>query len=93
MIEITFNHFDNATFRANLLHKLSLENFLRGKFEKFKCISSKVLNTHAPIKEKHVRCNQSLFMNKQLSRPIMARTCLLREKIISFCKKKLFCKK
>ena len=69
-------------------HELSLQNFLPGKFEKFKYISSKVLNTHAPIKEKkHVKYNQSLFMNKQLRRAIMARTCLLTQRIILFCKK------
>ena len=52
-----FNHFDNTSFRADLLQELSLKNVLPGEFEKFKYISSKVLNIHAPIKEKHVRCN------------------------------------
>ena len=33
-----------------------------------------MLNTHAPIKEKHVICNQSPFMNKQLRKAIMTRT-------------------
>ena len=45
-----------------------------GEFEKFKYISSKILNTHAPIKEKRVRRNQSPFMNKQLRKAIMTRT-------------------
>ena len=49
-----FNHFDNASFRADLLQELSIQNVHPGEFEKFKYISSKVLNTHAPIKEKHV---------------------------------------
>ena len=51
--------------------------FFFREFEKFKYISSKVLNTRAPTKEKHVRCNQSPFMNKQLRKVIMTRTCLL----------------
>ena len=34
-------------------------------------------NIHAPIKEKHVRCNQSPFMSKQLRKAIMTRTRLL----------------
>ena len=51
--------------------------FFFREFEKFKYISSKVINTRAPIKEKHVRCNQSPFMNKQLRKVIMTRTCLL----------------
>ena len=72
-----FNHFDNTSFRADLLQELSLKNVLPGEFEKFKYISSKVLNIHAPIKEKHVRCNQSPFMSKQLRKAIMTRTRLL----------------
>ena len=72
-----FSHCDNASLRADLLQELSLKNVLPGEFEKFKYISSKVLNIHAPIKEKHVRCNQSPFMSKQLRRTIMTRTHLL----------------
>ena len=72
-----FNHFDNTSFRADLLQELSLKNILPGEFEKFKYISSKVLNIHAPIKEKHVRSNQSPFMSKQLRKAIMTRTRLL----------------
>ena len=69
-----FNHFDNTSFRADLLQELSLKNVLPGEFEKFKYISSKVLNIHVPIKEKHVRCNQSPFMSKQFRKAIMTRT-------------------
>ena len=72
-----FNHFDNTSFRADLLQELSLKNVLPGEFEKFKYISPKVLNIHAPIKEKHVRCNRSPFMSKQLRKAIMTRTRLL----------------
>ena len=72
-----FNHFDNASFRTDLLQELSIQNVHPGEFEKFKYISSRVLNTHTPIKEKHVRCNQSPFMNKQLRKAIMTRTLLL----------------
>ena len=60
-----FNHFDNASFRVDLLQELPLKNVLPGEFEKFKYVSSKVLSIHTPIKEKHVRCNQSSFMSKQ----------------------------
>ena len=67
----------NASFRTDLLQELSIQNVHPGEFEKFKYISSKVLNTHAPIKEKHVRCNQSPFMSKQLRKAIMTRTRLL----------------
>ena len=40
-------------------------------------MSSKILNTRAVIKEKHVKCNQSPFMNKQLRKAIMTCTRLL----------------
>ena len=72
-----FNHFDNASFRTDLLQELSIQNVHPGEFEKIKCITSKVLNTHALIKEKHVRCNQSPIMNKQLRKAIMTWTHLL----------------
>ena len=72
-----FNHFDNASFRTDLLQALAIQIVHPGEFEKLKYISSKVLNTHAPIKEKHVRCNQSPFMNQQLRKAIMTRTHLL----------------
>ena len=72
-----YNHFDNASFRADLLQELSHQNVQPGEFQKFKYISSKVLNIHAPLKEKHARCNQSPFMNKQIRRAIITRTCLL----------------
>ena len=72
-----FNHFDNASFRADLLQELSLKNVIPEEFEKFKYISSKVLNIHTPTKEKHIRCNQSPFMSKQLTKTILTRTRLL----------------
>ena len=72
-----FNHFDNTSFRADLLQELSFKNVLPGEFDKFKYISSKVLNIHGPIKEKHVRCNQYPFMSKQLRKAIMTRARLL----------------
>ena len=72
-----FNHFDNTSFRADLLQELSLKNVLPGEFEKFKYISSKVLNIHAPTKEKHVRCNQSPIMSEHLRKSIMTRNRLL----------------
>ena len=54
-----FNHFDNASIRTDLLKELPIQNVLPEEFEKFKYISSEVLNTHAPIKKKHVMCNQT----------------------------------
>ena len=36
-----------------------------------------MLNTHSSIKEKHLRCNQSPYMNKQLRKAIIIRIHLL----------------
>ena len=52
-----FSHFDNASFRTDLLQELSIQNVHPAEFEKFKYIASRVFNNHAPIKEKHVGCN------------------------------------
>ena len=40
-------------------------------------ISKHVLQKKAPIKEKHVRYNQAMFMNKPLQKAIMNRSRLL----------------
>ena len=72
----------------DLLQELSLKNVLPGEFEKFKYISLKVLNIDAPIKEKHVKCNQSPFMSKQIRRAIMTRT-----RLLSKYRKKCKCRK
>ena len=72
----------------DLLQELSLKNVLPGEFEKFKYISLKVLNIDAPIKEKHVKCNQSPFMSKQIRRAIMTRT-----RLLSKYRKKYKCRK
>ena len=62
-----FSHFDYASFKADLLQELSLQNVRPRELEKCKYISSKVLDIHAPIKEKHVRCNQSTFMTGEFN--------------------------
>ena len=72
-----FNRFGDQSFRTDLLQEFIIQNVHPGEFETFKYISSKVLNTHAPLKEKHVRCNKSPFMNKQLRKAIMTWTRLL----------------
>ena len=78
------DHFNNASSRVDLLQELSIQNDHPREFEKFKYISPKVLNTHAPIKRKGVRCKQSPFMNKQLRNPVMNWT-----RLINLCVKHL----
>ena len=69
--------FHELTLIYDLLQELSFQNVYPGEFENFKYIFLKVLNTHAPIKENHLRCNQSPYMNKQLRKAIMTRIHLL----------------
>ena len=96
-----FNHFDNAISRADLFQELSPQNVQSREFEKFKYISSKVLNMHTPRKEKHIRCNQSSFMKTQLKKAIMTRTRLLNkyrkdnsaENLFAYKRQRKFCVK
>ena len=72
-----FSHLHNVSFRAGLLQEFLLQNVQPGEFEKIKYISLKLFNIHAPVKEKHVRCNQYPFMNKEFRKASMTRTRLL----------------
>ena len=55
----------------------SFQNFQPNDFDKFKFTVSKLLNSHAPLKEIYIRCNQAVVMNKELHEAIMRRTRLL----------------
>ena len=72
-----YKNFTNKHFSRDLLHKLPFQNVWPNEFDKFKIIASKLLNYHAPLKEKYIRCNQAVFMNKQLCKAIMTCTHLL----------------
>ena len=72
-----YKNFINENFRRDLLRELSFQNVQPNEFDKFKFIASKLLNSHAPLKEKYIRCNQTVFINKQLRKAIMIRTRLL----------------
>ena len=53
-----YKNFTNEHFRRDLLQELSFQNIQPNEFDKFKFIASKLLNSHAPLKEKYIRCNQ-----------------------------------
>ena len=72
-----YKNFTNKHFRRDLLWELSFQNVQPNEFDKFKFIASKLLNSHAPLKEKYIRFNQVVFMNKELHKAIMTQTCLL----------------
>ena len=64
-----YNKFNNECFRRDLLQELSFRNVQPNEFDKL--IASKILNSHAQLKEKYIRCNQAVFMNKELRKAIM----------------------
>ena len=43
----------------------------KDEFDRFKYLTSKVLNSHDPLKEKHVRYNQAPFMSNSLPKAVM----------------------
>ena len=55
-------NFDHGIFRSHLWKELSLSNLKKDEFDKFKYLLFKVLEAHAPIKEKYIRYNQGPFM-------------------------------
>ena len=66
-----YKNFDHETFRSHLLKELSLSNLKKDEFDKFKYLVFKVLETHAPVKEKYIRYNQGPFMTNDLRKAIM----------------------
>ena len=68
-----YKKFTNEHFRKDRLRELYFENVQPNEFDKFKFIASKLLNSHAPLKEKHIGCNQAAFMNKEVCKTIMTR--------------------
>ena len=70
-------NFTNELFRRDLLRQLSFQKVQPNEFDKFKFIASKPLNSHATLKEKYIRYNQAVLMNKELHKAIMTRKLLL----------------
>ena len=72
-----YKNFDHDTFRSHLLKEFSLSNLKKDEFDKFKYLVFKVLETHAPVKEKYIRYNQRPFMTNDLRKAIINRSRLL----------------
>ena len=67
-----YKRLDNEKFRESLI-----TYFSTGKNISYNAIENLVLHTldkMAPIKQKHIRGNQSLFMNKDIHKAILTRT-------------------
>ena len=72
-----FKNFDNKKFRRDISEELSFKKNQNNDFYTFTVKIKKVLDKHAPLKEKHVRYNQGPFMSKTLRKAIMNRSRLL----------------
>ena len=70
------NNFSNEYYRKCLFNELKRETSVNNGwgFEKFCDMSIKLLNRHAPIKEKYKRGNRMPFVTKDLSKAIMKRS-------------------
>ena len=67
-----YKRFDNEKFRESLITCFSTgKNISYDAFEK---LVLKALGKLAPIKQKHIRENQSPFMNNDIHKAIMTRT-------------------
>ena len=72
-----YKKFDPDVFRSDLLKEVSSINLKNDEFDKFKYLVFKVLEAHAPVKEKYIRYNQGSFMTNDLRKAIMNRSRLL----------------
>ena len=59
------------------MKELSSSNLKKVEFDKSKYVVFKVLEAHAPVKEKYIRYNQGPFMTNGLRKAIMNRSRLL----------------
>ena len=55
---------DKYLFRNDLLNELLSKNIQTRNLDSFKVTGQYVFDRHAPLKEKNVRCNYAVFVNK-----------------------------
>ena len=67
-----YKRFDNEKFRESLITYLSTGKNI--SYDAFENLVLQTLDKMAPIKQKHIRGNQSPFMNKDIHKAIMTRT-------------------
>ena len=67
-----YKRFANEKFREILITYLSTGKNI--SYDAFENLVLQALDKMAPIKQKHIRGNQSSFMNKDIHKPIMTRT-------------------
>ena len=67
-----YKRFDNEKFRESLITCFSTGKNI--SYDTFENLVLQTLGKMAPIKQKHIRGNQSPFMNKDIHKAIMTRT-------------------
>ena len=72
-----YKEFDNNRFGNDLLNELLSKNIHTKHLNSFKATAQYIFDGQAPLKEKHLRCNQATFVNKNLRKTIMTRSRLL----------------
>ena len=77
-----FKKFDNSAFRTELFNNLNNYGEIN-EYDTSQNISMDTFNKHAPMKEKYVRANNSLFWNKTLNKALMTRS-RLKNKYLKF---------
>ena len=70
-----YKYFENCRFRADLLSESSKANIEENEKElsDFPNTCKRILDLHAPLKQKYARGNHTPFMNRALSKKIMTR--------------------
>ena len=63
-----YKRLNTKNFRQDIFANLHEENVNINQLEKFLNVFKKVFDIHAPIKNGHIRVNQSPFMNKALQK-------------------------
>ena len=71
-----YKYFENCRFRTDLLSELSKANIEENEegLSDFLSTCKRILDLHAPRKQKYARGNHMPFMNRALSKEIMTRT-------------------
>ena len=64
----------NRNVRNDLLSEISKKGFHDRNCMEFETLFLVTLNNHAPMTTKYIRANNSPFMNKDISKPIMVRS-------------------
>ena len=70
----------------HLLKESSLSKLQKGDLDKFQFIVNILLESHAPMKEEYIRCNQAPFMKISNRQAIMVQT----QRLNKFRKESLF---